>query len=65
MIEGYEELEQEVKDYLNTQMVQSVHIKPSEDSPSTVIELESVRITITAVGGHGGVGLQWYKIEDL
>jgi len=65
MKEGYEDLEEEVERYLQSQIIESVEIIASEGFPATVIELKTVRITITAVGGHGGVGIHWYKIEQL
>jgi len=65
MKEGYEDIEPEVKLILASEAVKSVEIGGVEDFPQTIITLENHVITITSLGGHGGIGIQYFKIESI
>jgi len=63
MKEGYEDVLPEVRKILASENVKSVEIGGCEDFPETILTLESYVITITAIGGHGGIGVQHFKIQ--
>jgi hypothetical protein len=63
MIEGYE-LEQEANEILQNDTILSVRVDKNEDFGYVFIVTDKHKIKITSIGGHGGVGMNFYEIQD-
>lgn len=63
--EGYEELEDEVNEILENEAIKSIKVSQNDTFGLTHIETEKHKIIISAMGGHGGVGINYYEINYL
>jgi hypothetical protein len=63
MKEGYD-LSELAQEMLEVQP-KKITIIEDDELPEIVFEFEDNKLTISAVGGHGGGGAFWYQIDKI